>query len=346
MLASTSALRARTSASRPQVRTSSIERRLSTVARGCEDSVVRRSMRRTSTRRRASSMAAARPAGPAPATRTGISCMRRMLPPAIPGRLSKGYSMAETSPMRWPLAGRSEELAMVAAALPRGGVVISGSAGVGKTRLATEAARVAAERGFEVAWVRATRSAATIPLGAFAPLLPTVALPEGAELLARARGALAERADGRRLVLIVDDGQLLDDASAALLHQLVAAGETCAAVTVRADEPVPDALRALWKDELCALLDLGPLSRAEVDQLLAAALGGPVDGRSIAAMRELTRATALFLGEPARRGVDRGHWGEDGGVGRWRGRVEAGTRLAELVDLRIDGLDARARALL
>ena len=46
----------------------------------------------------------------------------------------------------------------------------------------------------------------------------------------RARHALAERTGGRRLVLCVDDGQLLDDASAALLHQLVAAREAFAVV--------------------------------------------------------------------------------------------------------------------
>jgi hypothetical protein len=49
-----------------------------------------------------------------------------------------------------------------------------------------------------VTWVRATRSAASIPLGAFAPLLPAsdLRLPEGVELLARARHLLAERAVG------------------------------------------------------------------------------------------------------------------------------------------------------
>ena len=104
---------------------------------------------------------------------------------------------------------------------------------------------------------------ATIPLGAFAALLPAGAgAAHGVELLARARQALAERADGRRLVLSVDDGQLLDDASAALVHQLVAAREAFAVVTVRSGEPEPDALRALWKEELCALLELARAGRA------------------------------------------------------------------------------------
>ena len=132
--------------------------------------------------------------------------------------------------MRWPLTGRDAELRLVGEALSSGsagGVVIAGVAGVGKTRLAAEAAELAGAEGCAVEWVRASGSARSIPLGAFATLLPATdrRLPEGAELLARARQALAERAAGRRLVLCVDDGHLLDDASAALVHQLVAAEE-------------------------------------------------------------------------------------------------------------------------
>jgi hypothetical protein len=253
--------------------------------------------------------------------------------------------------MRWPFAGREAELRSVVETLSdgsAGGVVISGPAGVGKTRLALEVSRLAAAQGCTVAWVRATRSAASIPLGAFAPLLPAtdLRLPEGVELLARARDALAERAAGRRLVLCVDDGPLLDDASAALVHQLVAAGEAFAIVTVRRDQPVPDALRALWKDELCAYLELGELSRGEVARLLAAGLGAPIDGASLNRMWELTRGNALFLRELARHGLDRGLLAEDGGVWRWRGRLEAGTRLGELVDLRVDGIPSSVRDLL
>jgi len=253
--------------------------------------------------------------------------------------------------MRWPLVGRDAELQSVVKALSEGatgGVVIAGPAGVGKTRLAVEVSQAATARGCAVAWVRATRSAASIPLGAFAPLLPAtdLRLPEGVELLAHARHVLADRAAGRRLVLCVDDGHLLDDASAALVHQLVATGEAFATVTLRRDQPVPDALRALWKDELCALLELGTLPRGAVDGLLTAGLGGPVDGGSVAMLWELTRGNALFLRELVRHGVDRGLLGDDGGVWRWRGKVEAGTRLAELVDLRIDGIGPSARGLL
>jgi len=266
-------------------------------------------------------------------------------------RMSNGYSIDHTARMGWPLVGREAELRLVDDALSApttGGTVIAGPAGVGKTRLATEIAARAQARGCEVAWVRATGSATSIPLGAFAQLLSAadLRLPEGVELLARARRALIERAAGRRLVLCVDDAQLLDDASATVVHQVVAAGEAFAAATVRSDEPAPDAVRALWKEELCTRLELGALSRDEVDALLAAALGAPADGATVTALWKRTRGNALFLRELVRHGLDGGLLADEGGLWRWRGRVEGGPRLAELVDLRIDGLRTATHDLL
>src|SRR3954447_6706087 len=232
----------------------------------------------------------------------------------------------QTPIVDWPLVARERELKSVRAAAG-GGVVITGEAGVGKTRLAREIAEAAVA---PVEWVRATRSAASMPLGAFAALLPAER-GEGVELLARARHALAERAGGRRPVLCVDDGQHLDDASAALVHQLVAAGEAFAVVTVRRGERVPDALQALWKDELCERIELEPLPREALDRLVAAALGGPVDGRSLLALWELTQGNALFLRELVHYGTARGLLAENGGVWRWHGELGVGARLAELV---------------
>ena len=224
-----------------------------------------------------------------------------------------------------------------------------GAAGVGKTRLAAEVSRVAASRDCAVEWVRATGSAATIPLGAFAALVPAApdsAAEGGAELLSRARHALAERAGGRRLVLCVDDGQLLDDASAALLHQLVAAREAFAVVTVRRGERAPDALRALWKDELCSRLELDALARDDLERLLVEALGGPVDGPSGHALWELTRGNALFARELVRYGIERGALTEQGGIWSWRGDMATGMRLSELVEARLEALEAPERRVL
>ena len=87
-----------------------------------------------------------------------------------------------------------------------------------------------------------TRSSSEIPLGAFAPLLAIAPQPgqgnlgEKAQLLHRCADELLARADGRPLVLGVDDAHLLDDMSATLVHQLVESHETIVLATVRNSE--------------------------------------------------------------------------------------------------------------
>src|SRR6266568_3223209 len=69
-----------------------------------------------------------------------------------------------------PLIGRTEELAFLGAAIAeRGGAVVAGAAGVGKTRLAREISVALA--GWQVAWATATRAASDLPLGGVAGVL-------------------------------------------------------------------------------------------------------------------------------------------------------------------------------
>ncbi|MGH3951933.1 MAG: ATP-binding protein, partial [Pseudonocardiaceae bacterium] len=75
---------------------------------------------------------------------------------------------------RWPLTGRQEELGLVTELLRDGasaGVLLAGTAGVGKTRLAREALAAFERRGASPRWAVATASARSLPFGAFAHLL-------------------------------------------------------------------------------------------------------------------------------------------------------------------------------
>ena len=88
-----------------------------------------------------------------------------------------GGSSSDTSSLAgtWPLVGRDRELAEIAAARADGechGVVVVAEPGVGKSRLAREAQASAEREGAFVAWIQATRSAATVPLAAVAELVP------------------------------------------------------------------------------------------------------------------------------------------------------------------------------
>ena len=150
-----------------------------------------------------------------------------------------------------PLMSREAELGRIVAALKGpepAAFVLAGEVGVGKTRLASEAARAAAELGFATARAVASRSAALIPFGPFARFLPQAGPSPGdlLGLLRQVSDAILERAGPRRkLLLVVDDAQLLDDASAALVHQLVQERACSVVATVRTPGPVPDPVTAL-----------------------------------------------------------------------------------------------------
>lgn len=103
--------------------------------------------------------------------------------------------------MVWPLSGRDRELELAVELLTRrtpAGVLLAGAAGVGKTRLAQEITTHPAAATNAVVWVRASASAASIPLGAFAPVLEPDFDRVAPQLLTAARAALVRAAGGRR----------------------------------------------------------------------------------------------------------------------------------------------------
>jgi hypothetical protein len=196
----------------------------------------------------------------------------------------------------WPLAGRDAELARIERA--RGetcGVVISAEAGVGKSRLGREALAVAERDGAYTAWVQATRSAAMVPLGALAGLLPDSArADEVLDLLRTSALALRERAGRRPIVLGVDDAQLLDSASAALVLHLATQAGVFVIATVRTGEPCPDAIVSLWKDAGALRLELEPLTDDVVRSLVEAALGAPVEQEALVRVSDRSQGNPLY----------------------------------------------------
>lgn len=140
----------------------------------------------------------------------------------------------------------------------RHGMVITGPAGCGKTRLVTEAAR-----GTDHARVAGTPETRRIRFAAFAHLVP-----ETASL----HDALQHLSDVR--LLLVDDAHLLDDASAALVHQLAVHGRTRLLVVTTDGAPAPGAVSRLWTGELLPRLHLKPLPREATAHLLTSGLGG------------------------------------------------------------------------
>ena len=251
-------------------------------------------------------------------------------------------------PTTWPLVGRVAELAVVATAMDGGvaGVLLAGPPGVGKTRLATESLELARARGWSSALVRANRAAASIPFGAFAPHLPrTFRSAQGeADTLRQAAQAVLAGAGSGRLLLIVDDAHELDDASAALVHILAESDSVFLVVTVRAGVEVSPPVTALWKDELLERVEVPALDVDASAELVATALGGPVDGGTALALWRASGGNALFLRELIIGARDAGALREVGGLFRLTGDLAPSTRLGEVVGLRLGRLSEEERA--
>jgi DNA-binding CsgD family transcriptional regulator/tetratricopeptide (TPR) repeat protein len=255
---------------------------------------------------------------------------------------------------QWPLVGRDAELAqlrrvLVAERGPRGAAVF-GEAGVGKTRLVAEAVDEQRAGGVAVEWVRATEAARTIPLGSFAHLIsPGDVLHHRDDLLHQALARLLARAGAGRFLLAVDDAHLLDDASVALLHLTVTQSPARVLLSVRTGEPLPAGLVGLWKDELLARVDVGPLDREATERLVLAVLGDGVPGSLLDRIWDLSRGNALFVRELVTAAVERRAAG--GVIGRGSGgRIVLHTtpqeRLRELVEERLRLLEPDWRAAL
>ncbi|TQC42217.1 LuxR family transcriptional regulator [Rhodococcus sp. WS4] len=241
----------------------------------------------------------------------------------------------------WPLTGRAEELRLVEAALSgtggHGGVVVVGPAGVGKSRLAREVLDSAAARGCVVRWAVATASARSLPLGAFAEWTGDPGT-DPLQLVRGVIGALTDGSGGADVIVGVDDGHLLDDLSAFVLHQLVLRGAAKVIVTIRRGEPVPDAVRSLWKDEHLDRLELQPLSQHESTALVCEALGGPLDPSDLRRLWKLTRGNVLYLRNVVEQELSGGRLTERGGLWSWTGEPVSSPTLIELIESRIGAL--------
>ncbi len=216
-----------------------------------------------------------------------------------------------------------------------GGVVIAGSAGVGKTRLAREASAIASQRGWVVRFVQGTASAQGIPLGAFSQWIDELdEQPLG--LASSVIGSITSTDAGAPVLVVVDDVHLLDDLSAFVLRQLVGRCAATVIATLRTGEPVPTAVTELWKDSHLRRLDLSPMSPEQCASLLENSIGGPLDDQIARRLWELTRGNVLFLHELVRQERQSGRLAQtESGQWSWTGSITVSPSLAELVEANI-----------
>lgn len=205
---------------------------------------------------------------------------------------------------QWPLLGRDQELNAALGALvgPAQIVTVHGSTGVGKSRLLAEVAVRAAEDGQHVVELGGSAILAVVPLGALSTRFPGLSPYDGtpldpARLFAEANAALSVAAQGRPIVLVVDDVTLLDAVSVLLVAQLAAAGRIRLVAALRHGDPLPEPLVMTWSAARDVRIDLEPLSAGTTQAVLEGALGGAVAHRTSATLHAASGGNPLYLRE-------------------------------------------------
>ena len=144
---------------------------------------------------------------------------------------------------------------------------------------------------------RAARRAPTSPSRPSRRCSPPTSSTPGSPRSSCLRRALEQRADGRPIVLLVDDAHLLDDASALLVHQLAAAGVVQVIATQRTGALAPEPIVRLVHDRLVERLELEPLGRDGTVALAELIAGEALDPTAHDRIWELTAGNPLFIRE-------------------------------------------------
>jgi DNA-binding SARP family transcriptional activator len=272
---------------------------------------------------------------------------------------------------RRPLIGRDEELEELRAARASRVVLVSGEAGIGKTRLLAAVASSAHAGGAQVlaAVCRAGGDVAfapvaaalrqaigedvdalaavpgVAPLTALLPELAGDAPPEGdpSRLHAAVRAALRWVAGGRGVLLVVDDLHWADASTLRLLDDLAEGAPGLDLALVAAHRPLADETAAAqvtrrWRRRPDALsLDLEGLGEDAVAALAEVRVGERPPHRVARALHRRTGGHPLFVAELADR------FGTPWPSAAEIARAELPASVADVVGERLDALEPAAR---
>lgn len=257
--------------------------------------------------------------------------------------MSPGGSL-HAVPGRAPLIGRDDELSRLAGATqadPLRGFAIVGAEGIGKSRLAGEVMARAQAEGWAVERIDGQTAAPGVPLSAVAHLVATEIVKEGdpLQLLLAATEAVTRRAAKRKLVVLVDDADLLDEASLAWVRRISSHPRLFLLLAMRSGGSVPEPIARLWQEGLVDRLDLGPLSQAATQQLLER-WAPDVDDPVARDLRALSGGNPFYLRELISAGF--GHAARTG-TGLRDDQDGTDRRLIELIERRMGSLSPAAR---
>jgi DNA-binding CsgD family transcriptional regulator len=253
---------------------------------------------------------------------------------------------------QWPLAGRDSLVSRITTVLSASkalAVVLHGPSGIGKSRLADEAAKTLETLSWTTVRLSARTGLASMPLGGLAPLFaheqadfPALSRDPVA-LLSSAASRVRAIAGTGNVLLLVDDISVMDALSISVIAQLVHTKAVKLLATIGEGQPIPDAVLSMWTESAALRIDLGPLDSSECAQLLSAALGGSVALRTAEELCRAGGGSPLFVRELTLGALAAGKLVNVAGVWQLLGGPVGTPALHDVIARRLDAMPAEQR---
>lgn len=164
-------------------------------------------------------------------------------------------------------------------------VYLMAGPGIGKTAL-TDAIteRLAAE--MIIVQIHGSSSLASVPYGVLAPYTTELNAEDSVSSVAVLRSVWSyfEKLKGGKetpLLLMMDDAHHLDEATASIVADMISAGWASVVAAGRPRPGLPQPMAQLWYDGLADRVDLRPLNRDQIEEVLAHALDGTVPAGTV-----------------------------------------------------------------
>lgn len=245
-------------------------------------------------------------------------------------------------------------------------IMISGEAGIGKTKMTEELGRLAVLTGCDFAIGRCLPNSP-------APYLPFRDALRGqmadevfsssptSDVMFQVKDALCRRAQVRPAVVVLEDLHWADSASIQVLHFLarnIGCHRALLVGTYRPEDisfevaeglfhPLLDSVRSMRRESLCTEIQLGELNESEIEELLDKLLGGRVHKKVLEEVMREGEGNPLYTIEFVHNLLSRGHLLSKNGVWSFAGDlVSMPSTVKDVVMRRVERLPKTTRRVL
>ncbi|TQJ35842.1 regulatory LuxR family protein [Arthrobacter sp. SLBN-122] len=215
-------------------------------------------------------------------------------------------------------------------------VFIMAGPGIGKSAV-TDAVTERLAGNMLILRIHASSALAGVPFGVLTPYTGELTAEESVSPVAVLRSMWSyfeklKAGHGGSVLLAVDDAHHLDDASAGVLTEVISAGWATVVAAARPRPGLPQPLDQLWYDGLAERVDLRPLNREQIEEVLAHVLDGTVPAATVDSIWNASSGNPRILDALLHDSAEAGVLAKRNGIWMLLGQLPSdGARLAGVV---------------